>query len=298
MAPMTTSQLARMVELEAFRKEHEAAHAKGTIHSHPTDPGTPPSGIPKLPAGFGTILRKDFADGHLGYPGDPSRPLLVAQDYPNVHEGDQDPMLGWDPAKPKGSRDRFLVQAYSTAARYVSVHDGFLDLLAEKVGASYVAALVSSFAKADATKRLFDFQYGILRVMGRILAFDATGKEIAPAGAAWHTPSWAWDGWRKPEIDVAEVIGGKLTANLHYGTSDSRIYTGTIPAGWHSFGLVRTATYIAGLLDEAEIWRKTIAIPERMAFVADSKYGLASPGPSTPASLRAQISELAFDPLP
>lgn len=246
----------------------------------------PSTGIPTPPpATAKTLLRKDFADGTLTKPD--GSPLFVAQDYPNVHEKDYDPMLGWNPdaKNDPAKRFRYLTQKYAVDAKHVSVHDGYLDMLADKqADGTYLAGFVASFVKNDGTKRNFDWQYGTMTWCARIIG-------VGPA--AWQTPVWLLDAWRSPEIDAGEVIDKQLTVNLHSPTFGG-VYRGPIPQGWAIYTLTRTPTTVSGTIAGAP-WSKTAAFPARMPILLDAKYGLAYRDSTTPAEIRAQVAWIVVE---
>jgi hypothetical protein len=118
---------------------------------------------------------------------------------------------------------------------------------------------------------------------------------IGTGAAAWQTPVWLLDAWRSPEIDPGEVIGGKLTVNLHGSPSDGQKYAGPVPAGWAIYTLTRTASTVSGTIAGAP-WSVNVAMPARMPILLDAKYGLAYPDATTPAEIRAQIAWITVTP--
>ena len=227
----------------------------------------PRSDVPPIPAGYGELLRKDFGDGRLA----PFRILT----YPNDHPGDLMIQYG----------------SFVTGPGNVSVHDGYLDLRATRNALGlWDQAFVGTGMTGDGTPATFQFQYGTARAMARM----NTGR------GAWQS---LWylvaDRWGAEEIDWAELIGGRLTANVHGSNADGQ--AASLPAfppdEWHEYGITKAPTYIAFLLDGREVGRANVAMPAPMALLADAKVGLAVPDGTTPSTLFLQVAWWTVDPL-
>lgn len=226
----------------------------------PPPPPPPTSGTPPIPVGYGTKFKKNFADGTLT----PFKILL----YPNDHDYYTDP-----------SQLMRQYCKYVADTEHISVHDGYLDLkctrnpaVANPAGKdAWLASFVGTGLPTSPAP--YKFQYGTARAMARM----NSGK------AGWNT---IWylvaDSWSSPEIDWAEVIGSKWTANLHGSSSDGQKVSKAMDENWHEFGIVKAPTYIAFTLDGVEVGRSNVAMSANMALLADSKVGLGTPDATTP----------------
>lgn len=234
----------------------------------------PPGTIPP-PGGSGAVLDKDFIDGHLGFPGAPGTPLFIKQTYPNDHPGDDMIAYGlFDPAM-------------------VSVHDGYLDIRANRSGGSWLQGFVATF-HSDAGPvpvPTFDFQYGTVRAVMRM----NTGQ------GAWQG-FWLLisDSWGSPEIDWPELISDNYTANVHGSSNDGQHASETpfAATAWHEYAIEKTATDIVFYIDAVEVGRATGAnMSARMALMADAKLGPPGTAPdgTTPDSLYLHISTIRVD---
>jgi hypothetical protein len=206
-------------------------------------PPAPGGGIPATPAG--DLLRKDFSDGSLW-------PFRVV-DYPNDHP--DDPMS--------------YACDYGTGASVVSVHDGYLDLRANrKNDGRWNCGFVSTGMDGRGNSASFSFTHGYLQFAARMNVGHAT----------WQAPLWLLNtvtGWHPAEIDVAEVISGRLTYNLH-GTVNKQVAStapGNIGSTWHVFGVAKTSTHITFTMDGNVVGRWNGNMPDPMALLADSKVG-------------------------
>jgi hypothetical protein len=97
--------------------------------------------------------------------------------------------------------------------------------------------------------------------------------------ATWQAPIWLLNtvtGWNSAEIDVAEVIGGRLTYNIH-GPVDRQIVSVAAPADmatdWHVFGVAKAADHVTFVMDGKVIGRWNGSMPDPMALLADTKVG-------------------------
>jgi hypothetical protein len=75
---------------------------------------------------------------------------------------------------------------------------------------------------------------------------------------AWWTDGQSWPG--NGEIDIAEILSGKMTSNYH--SSPSNFGSGTIPGcwtGWHTYGVDRQAGKNTIYMDGRAVWSYTPA---------------------------------------
>ena len=205
---------------------------------------TPGGGIPATPAG--DLLRKDFSDGSLW-------PFRVV-DYPNDHPDDAMSYA----CDYEHRRQRRL------GPRWVPRPAGVPE---ESAGAGTAASCPPAWT-ADGNSASFSFTHGYLQFAARMNVGHAT----------WQAPMWLLNtvtGWHPAEIDVAEVISGRLTYNLH-GTVNKQVAStapGNIGSTWHVFGVAKTSTHITFTMDGNVVGRWNGNMPDPMALLADSKVG-------------------------
>lgn len=227
----------------------------------------PPSGIPAIPAGTGTKLRKDFADGLLA----PFRVLT----YPDTH--------------PTDNMERY--NRFANGAKNATVHDGYLDLRATKrPDGLWDAAFVGTSQDGNGPT----FGYGRYSFCSRANVGRGT----------WQTPGWLGDTttWGANEIDWSEMLEG-LQLSAHVIGQGAGSWYGAPPADWatkwHIFTIDRQPTYVAFLLDGVEKARITAAMPATpLAILADSKIGFPwaeGPDATTPDPTWAQIAWVTVD---
>lgn len=210
----------------------------------PTPTAPPSGGMPPLPQA--DLLRKDFSDGSL-YP-------FRVIDYPNDHPSDA----------------MSYACDYKTDSSVVSVHDGYLNLRAYPVtGGRWNCGFVSTGMDGNGHGASFSVKYGYVQFAAKLNVGYAT----------WQAPVWLLNtvtGWNSAEIDVAEVIGGRLTYNLH-GTTNSQIASTAAPSDlastWHVFGVAKSSDHITFLMDGKVIGRWNGTMTDPMALLADSKVG-------------------------
>jgi Glycosyl hydrolases family 16 len=236
----------------------------------PSPTSAPSSGIPvtpEIPDGYGDLFRKDFRDGVLA----PFRTLT----YPNVHPGDLMIQYG-----------RFVADS-----AHISVHDGYLDLRATRnLDGLWSQAFVGTGLTGDGSPAAFQFQYGTARAMARMNSGRGAWQSL------WYLVA---DSWGAAEIDWAELINGRLTANLH-GTivGDQQVSLPAFPSNeWHEYGITKAPTYVAFLLDGREVGRANVSMSAPMGLLADAKVGLFAPDASTPSTLFLQVAWWTVDPL-
>jgi hypothetical protein len=224
----------------------------------------PGGGIPATPQG--DLLRKDFSDGTLW-------PFRIV-DYPNDHPDD----------------NMSYACDYGKGSSVVSVHDGYLDLRAyPKDGGRWNCGFVSTGLDGTGNKASFSFTHGYLQFAARMNVGHAT----------WQAPIWLLNtvtGWHPAEIDVAEVIGGRLTFNLH-GVGDRQVASvapGNVGSTWHVFGVAKTSNHITFTMDGKVVGRWNGSMPDPMALLADSKVGFKwdgiYPNGSTPDPTWARLA--------
>jgi hypothetical protein len=233
--------------------------------TQPTAPPTappasaPPStGIPPVPAA--NLLRKSFTDGVLA----PFRAVT----YPNDHPADA----------------MSYACNYATDSSVVSVHDGYLDLRANRRSDNrWNCAFLSTGMDGRGNGATFSFNTGYVQFAARMNVGYAT----------WQAPIWLLNtvtGWHSAEIDIAEVINGKLTYNLH-GTVNTQVASTNPPTDlatrWHVFGVAKASDHITFTMDNQVIGRWNGSMPDPMALLADSKVGFqwsnTYPNSSTPS---------------
>jgi hypothetical protein len=194
----------------------------------------------------GDLLRKDFSDGSL-YP-------FRSIDYPNDYPAD----------------------AMSYACNYlrdsstVSVHDGYLQLTAyPRTDGRWNCGFVSTGMDGRGNAASFSVTHGYVQFAARLNVGYAT----------WQAPLWLLNsvtGWHPAEVDVAEVIGGRLTYNLH-GVGDLQVASVAPPSNlgstWHVFGVAKASDHITFVMDGKVIGRWNGSMPDPLALLADSKVG-------------------------
>lgn len=261
-SPTLVTDSATAPAIAAAIAAHVAAmHTPIVVPPQPV-PVPPPSGIPAIPAGTGTLYRHDFATDGMG--------LFRALVYPNDHSYATDP-----------SQLMRQYCKYVTDAAHISVHDGYLDLLCDRNPAvsnpaaldAWLATFVGTFDGAKFTKSFtppFHVRY----------CLDFGG---AATKADWRT-AWVYGTWLNRDLEVPdwpEVIGGKLTANLH-SPGASQIASKAIPAGWAIYDAIVTPTSVAvginGAMDTPVAWNVGTG---PLGLFLDSKVGLATPDATT-----------------
>lgn len=254
----------RILSLEKWRTDHKAEHLKGVIHSHAA-PVPPSSGTPALPPG--ATLIKDFADGTLA-------PFKV-QTYPNLH-----------PTEPQVQYGDFV-----TDAAHISIHDGYLDLRCTKPVAGstrWKQSMVSTALEGT------PYQSTLSLTAPVKLSFAA---RMNGGTGAWQA-IWMMANvlnWSNPqEIDWAEVIGGRLTGNVHPNAAE--FYALPMPdTSWHVITGDWQAAMVRALLDGVEVGRIARALPAPMGLLLDAKVGLTAPNASTP-DLYLQVAKIWREP--
>jgi hypothetical protein len=234
-------------------------------------PPPPPTGLPPIPAGYGTVFKKDFSDGTLT--------PFVPQTHNNDHPG------------------TLMVQyeTFVTDSNHISVHDGYLDLkCTSNLNGIWSSSMVGTYiVNANPPTRTFDFQYGTVRWMARM----NYGK------GAWHG-LWYWSLWNapdaggsEPEIDWPELIQSRTTGNIHGTAFDGQIVNLAPPDdGWHEYKMVKTSTYIACFIDGVEKTRWNHTMTARQVLIADCKVGLEAPDGTTPSPLFVNVAWVTVDP--
>jgi hypothetical protein len=212
----------------------------------PKPPADPPanSDIPAMPAG--DLLRKSFSDGSLG----PFRAIT----YPNDHPGDA---MGY-------------ACDYKTGSGVISVHDGYLDVRAKPgTGNRWDCGFLSTGMDGNGHAASFSFKTGYVQFAARLNVGFAT----------WQAPLWLLNtvsGWNSAEIDCAEVIGGKLTFNIH-GPANVQVAGRNAPANldtdWHVFGIAKASDHVTFTMDGNEVGTWHGSMPDPMALLIDSKVG-------------------------
>lgn len=236
----------------------------------PPPPPPPPSGIPAIPAGAGALFKWEFKDG-MG----PFLPLT----YPNDHSFDNEPT-------------NFMRQycKYVIDAGHIRIVDGVLELVCDRNPAvaspasrdAWLAPFVGTFNdKTEQFTKSFNPPFRVRQCL-----------ELVTAGnpAAWNS-GWVYATWknaanRDQEVpDWPEVIGGKVTANLHPG--NYRIATETLPAGFHVYDSLVTAASISVLLDDKLAGQRAFGAKGPLGLFLDAKVGLAVPTATGPVIVRA-----------
>jgi hypothetical protein len=244
---------------------------------------TPPptTSRPPIPAGAGTLFRHDFATDGMG-------PFKILT-YPNDHEDDADLMLGW---KRYGHPEdgRYLTQKFVTDAVRTSVHDGYLDQLCSLDPATniWLASFAGTFDIA--TNKFTKSFVPPFRVRWCI---DLGGK----AGKADWRGSWVYGSWLNRNLEVPdfpEVIGGKVTANLHPGRI--QIASQPVPTGWTIYESIVLPTSVAVRLADKEVGKRDFNVGTGpLGLYIDSKVGLDFPDAST-GSPRIKTAWVTVDP--
>ena len=217
----------------------------------PTTPPTPkPTATPSVavpPMPQADLLRKDFSDGKLW-------PFRVV-DYVNDHPSD--PMA--------------YACDYQTDSSVARVHNGYLELRAYARGdGRWNCGFVSTGMDGRGNGASFSFKYGYMQFAVKMNVGHAT----------WQAPVWLLNtvtGWHAAEIDVAEVIGGRLTYNLH-GVGNVHVASHAPPSGlsskWHVFGVAKDNDHITFVMDGKVVGRWKGSMPDPMALLADAKVGI------------------------
>lgn len=253
---VTTAQF--NAEVARAKAAEQALSDRITALEKPAPP--PPTGIPPIPAATGREkLRHDFSKDGMG----PFRILT----YPNDHDYATDPSQ--------------LMRQY---CRYVptltSIHDGYLDLSCVQANVNpagrdaWSASFVGTFDGAKFTQSFsppFTVSY-CLRLAG--------GK------AAWPG-AWVYGTWLNGDLEVPdwpELIGGRVTANLHPGSF--QIASQPVPAGWAVYSALVTPSSVSVSLDGVLVGQKAFTTKGPLGLFLDAKVGLGVPDASTgPVSL-------------
>lgn len=267
---MTLTNTARITALEKL-------HPKGTPpghHTHPTPaPTPPPSGIPAIPAGLGTKLRKVFTDGTL----DPFHGLTT----PNAHPGTFEVKYG----------------DFVTDAAHISVHDGYLALRAtRRADGRYDVVRVGTQLDdlANPPHRTFEADaISDVRFMARMTDIGTRTLWIG---------CWQWDPYAPTntefELDWPETNYGNARANMH-NPNHNGIASVPMPSGWHEWRTVRTSTYVAFLLDGVEKGRQAVASPAKTILLASVNVGIpwdnVPPDATTPDTVALDIAWVTVD---
>lgn len=238
--------------------------AQSSVCPSPSRTPAPTPVVPAIPAGYGTVFKKDFKDGVLA----PFRALT----YPNDHPADLMVQYGvFDPAM-------------------VSVHNGYVDLKAvRQADGRWKMAMIGTGMDGRGGASTFSFTYGTARVMAQM----NSGTGAWPA--TWYLNTVTQ--WGSAEIDWGEEISGQVGGYLHGTAVDGRVVSVPLPGPgeWHQYGIKKTPTYIAFLYDNVEIGRKVVSMTAPLALLADAKVGLTAPSASTP-TISLRIAWWTVDP--
>ncbi|HYK95046.1 MAG TPA: glycoside hydrolase family 16 protein [Candidatus Dormibacteraeota bacterium] len=204
----------------------------------------PGTGIPAMPQA--DLLQKDFADGSLW-------PFRVI-DYPNSHPADA----------------MSYACDYGRDSSVASVHDGYLQLTAyPRSDGRWNCGFVSTGMDGNGNGASFSMTHGYVQFAARLNVGYAT----------WQAPLWLLNtvtGWNSAEVDVAEVMAGRLTCNLH-GVGDLQIASvapsADLATTWHVFGVAKTSDHITFVMDGKILGRWNGSMPDPLALLADSKVG-------------------------
>lgn len=248
-----------------------------TATPSPTVMPTPtptPSGLPIIPASYGTVFRKVFTDGTLG-------PFKILT-YPDDHIG--------------GSGQYMTVFTRFRTAPSASLHDGYLDLRAtrQSSGSLWDGTLVGTSQDNSGPT----FGYGVYRFW---LSFN-----VGPG--TWQS-AWLYDTttWSATEIDFPEMLENlNLTyhvlgqgAGSKYGLSQPADLATT----FHEFKVERRATFVAFSIDGVEVGRITASMPStKLAILLDSKVGFGWMGATgqitalTPNPTFLHVAAVTVDP--
>lgn len=186
------------------------------------------------------------------------------QTYPNAHPGDLMVKYG----------------DFVTDAAHINLTEGpFLTLRADRpsVGARWRHAMVTTGLEGSPYKSTFSYQYGVVTTVA------AMNVGVGAWASSWQLANVTT--WSDPaEIDMFELIGQRITANLHGSKSNGqKLSVAPFPSTeFHAYTTIKTPTYIAFAIDEKEIARVPVAMPSVMALLLDNKVGLTAPDASTP----------------
>lgn len=249
----------------------------------PIDPPPTTPGIPAIPPGWGSLFLKNFADNKL----DPFRILT----YPNTHEGDADLMLGFiEYGHPE--KGRYLTQKYVTDQ--ITIKDGIADMLCRLDPASgiWLASFMGTFdiSGAGSFTKSFTPPFRVRWCL------DLGGK----AGRADWRGAWVYGTWKNKNLEVPdfpEIIGGKVTANLHGGPSGDKASIGSfaIPPGFAIYESLVLPNNVAVSIDGGTPKAKGWQVSGPLGLFLDSKVGLDYPDATT-GSPRLRVAWVTVDP--
>lgn len=210
-------------------------------------PPPPGPGLPTIPAEYGTLLRKVFAD-------EPTLTPFRVLTYPDDHIGGTGQYMT-------------TYNRFSNGASQASIHDGYLDLRCSRRSSDNLWDAVLVGTSQDNSGPTFG--YGITRVWARF--------NIGPG--TWQT-SWQYDTttWSSDEIDFPEMLEN-LSLTCHViGTGAGGKYglpkPSDIATAFHEFKTERRAGFTAFSIDGVEVARVTATqSTKKLALLLDSKVG-------------------------
>lgn len=239
----------------------------------PTATPTPVTGLPTIPAQYGSLLRWVGTSGALA----PFRVLT----YPDDHIG--------QPGQFMTVFNRFRGHAAPT------VHDGYLDLRSvRQASGPWFSDLVGTSQDGNGPT----FGYGVYRFW---LSWNL-GPGVWQASWLYDTTTWTAD-----EIDWTEMLENQQLAAHVLGTGAGSKYGLPIPAdiatAFHMFTIERRAGFTAFSIDGVEVARVTSAQSTRnLAILLDSKVGFPWMGSTgqitaaTPAIVYLHVAAVTVDP--
>lgn len=243
----------------------------------PTPPPPPtPTPTPGLPTVIpGDLYTHDFSKDGMG--------AWRGLTYPNSHEADCDPMLGWKEYR-NAAKGRWLTQKFVTDAEHIRIVNGALELRCTPpaaAGQPWLAAFAGTFDGGSFTKSF------IPPILIRYwIEFDLAGQDCEWPGA-WGYRTWLYGDAEIP--DWPEVYGRRAHANLHQ-PGKAEFASIAIPTGWHMYGALVLPDQVAVSLDGTEIARKSWPVgTSPLGLFLDSKAGLAAP-PASPKAFAMRVA--------
>ena len=167
----------------------------------------------------------------------------------------------------------------TTDPKNVSIVNGQLVLT---LASATSGALVNT-NPSDGIKKGFQFTYGYVEAS---ITFPSLNGQLVNWPAFWTDgQSWPTTG----EFDIAEVLGGHMTTNYHYGTpaNPQTSNSGQVPGDWtgkHRYGMLWTPNLQAVYFDG-----KLVYVRQGLSIVSSPQYLILNHGASGTANVGANM---------